>query len=277
MKKLLSLFICAIGISACSRIDIAVTWADTYISSKVDDYFDITSHQKKILKESIRDDLRRLRQEQFKLWAAELNQLHHELTTNTLDENKLREYFQRSLQNSKKIQPYFSQTASQFISSTTPEQLNYFERAFQKKAREDHKKVQTTERMLKENQKTYRRWIDMWLGSLSKDQERLLNQHLQESPFPLDLQIKNREQVVVRIQELRHSPDELKNFIRDYYKDRYQYTPPEYQRALANYQAGLEKFLIELLKSLNEKQKQTLSENLLEKAAILDRLSVAKN
>lgn len=273
MKKFLILFFCVFGISACSRLDIAVNWADTYISAKVDDYFDITSEQKRALKESLKNDIRRLRKEQFRLWALELQKLQNDLKTNNLDEARFQDHYQRMLANSQKLQPYFTNTASDFIATTTSEQLNHFEKFFRQKNHEEEKKFKTAPQVLRETKKKYLRWTDMFLGPLSKDQERILSEHLEMHPFPARLQIKNKALLLQKIQESRHSPETLKNFVRDYYNDRTQFAATEYQQALKEYQNGLGKFLHQLLTSLSEKQKRTFSENLGEKAALLKKLA----
>ena len=111
------------------------------------------------------------------------------------------------------------------------------------------------------------------MDSLTKGQEQLLNQHLTDTPFPVLAQIKNRNYSLEKFGEARKSTEDLKSFVRNYYNNKYQYEDPEYRQALHSYQAELEKFIFSLIKSMNEKQKKYLSENLSEKASILERLA----
>lgn len=273
MKKFLLALLCLVGIVSCTRLDIAVSWADTYIVSQVDDYFDITSTQSKDLKASLKKDIAKVRTEQFMIWAAELRRFEKDLSEDRLDEQTFHDYFVKTLETSKKIQPYFSDTAVKFISSASPAQLEHFERTLRKKNIENEKKIQDGKKARYETRKKYLRWVDMWVDSLTKDQEQLLNQHLTDVPFPALAQIKNRNYTLEKFHEARKSPEGLKNFVRNYYNNKYQYADPEYRQALQNYQTELEKFMFSLIKSMNDKQKKHLSENLTEKASSLERLA----
>lgn len=273
MKRLFLGLLCFTGIVSCSRLDIAVSWADTYIVSQVDDYFDITSTQSKALKESLKNDITKVRHEQFVLWATELRRFEKEVREETLTAESFHDYFEKTLQTSKKIQPYFADSAVKFISTATPAQLEHFERTLRKKNVEDEKKIQNGQKARNEARKKYLRWVEMWIESLTKDQYQLLDQHLNDNPFPALEQIKNKNYVLEKFHEARKSPESLKNFVRNYYNNKYQYADPEYQKALTKYQAELEKFILSLIKSLNEKQKKLLSESLISKASSLEKLA----
>lgn len=273
MKRLLAIILCFTATVSCSKLDVAVSWADTYIVSQVDDYFDIKSTQRKDLKESLKKDIDKIRKEQFPVWAAELRRFEKDVREDTLNEASFHDYFEKTLDTSKKIQPYFADTAVKFISTTTPAQLEHFERTLRKNNVEDEKKIQNGKKTRNETRKKYLRWVEMWIDSLSKDQDQLLNQHLDENPFPALALVKNKNYVLEKLHEARKSPESLKNFVRNYYHNKYQYADPDYQKALVSYQAGLEKFIYSLIKSMNEKQKKLLSESLTEKASSLERLA----
>ncbi|HEY8270823.1 MAG TPA: hypothetical protein VIG33_08020, partial [Pseudobdellovibrionaceae bacterium] len=133
---------------------------------------------------------------------------------------------------------------------------------------------QNSEKTRNESRKKYFRWIEMWLGPLTKEQTQLLNQHLNQHPFPLQAQIKNKIYILEKFHESRRSPEDLKNFVRNYYNNKYEVQNQEYRQALASYQRELEKFIFQLIQSLNEKQKKLLAENLSEKSTSLEKLSV---
>lgn len=273
MNKVILCLLCFIGVIGCTRLDIAISWADTYMVSQVDDYFDINSTQSKELKESLKTDIAKVRKEQFVLWAEEMRRFEKAVREGTVTEESFHDYFEKTLNTSRKIQPYFTDSAVKFISTATPDQLEHFERTLRKKNIEDEKKIQNGQKARDESRKKYLRWVEMWIDSLSNDQEQLLNQHLNDDPFPALAQIKNKTYVLEKFHEARKSPEGLKNFVRNYYNNKYQYADPEYQKALTNYQARLEKFMFRLIKSLNEKQKKLLSENLTSKASSLEKLA----
>lgn len=264
---------CTVGIISCTRLDIAVHWADTYIASQVDDYFDLSSQQNKDLKIALKHDIRQIRKAQFPKWASALRQFEKEIHANTLNEENFKRYFRETVDISKKLQPAFTETAVKFITSASSEQLRHFEKALRKKNIENEKKIQNREQARNDARKKYLRGIEMWIDSLSKDQDQLLNRHLNNNPFPIQALTKNRNHVLEKFIEAQKNPDDLKTFVRNYYTDKTQYANPDYQQALKTYHADLEKFSFQLIKSLNEKQKNLLCENLTEKAAILEKLA----
>jgi len=263
----------ACGIISCSRLDMAVNWADTYIASQVDDYFDISFEQNKELKESLKKDIQKIRTNEFPQWAKTFRELAGEIRGNTLSEEDFNKYFETTLQASRTIQPVFSETAVKFIASASPEQLTHFERTFSKKNVEYKEKIQNSEKTRNESRKKYIRGIEMGIDSLSKDQDQLLNRHLSENPFPAQALIKNRNHILEKFIEAKKSPESLKTFVRAYYQDKYQFADPEYQQALKKYQTELSKFVFQLFKSLDEKQKSFLCESLAEKAGLLDKMA----
>lgn len=271
-KFLLSLF-CFFGIISCSRLDIAVNWADTYIVSQVDDYFDLSSQQNKDLKASLTNDLRDIRSNQFPKWSKTLRQFEKEIRANALTEASFAKYYRDTLVVTQQLMPLFSDTAVRFVASVSRDQLEHFERTLRKKNIENEEKIQNREKSRNESRKKYLRWIEMWIESLTKDQEQLLNQHLNNSPFPTEALIKNRTHVLEKFIEASKSPASLQNFVRKYYSDKNQFADPDYLQALTAYQANLEKFSYQLLMSLSEKQKSFLCENLTEKASILEKLA----
>lgn len=265
--------VCSWTLTSCSRLDVALSWADTYIAAKVDDYFNLSSRQNKELKQALRTNIRQIRKSKFPEWAQTLRQIAREIHDHPLNEAVVDKYFRQILLVTDSLQPAFTETAVHFIGEARPEQLEHFERTVHQKNIEDEKKIQNSQKARDENRKKYLRGIELWIDSLSKEQDQLLNRHLNENPFPARALIKNRNQVLEKFSASKKSPEALKDFVRSYYTDKNQYADPEYREALRNYQTNLEKFTYQLLKSLNEKQKKSLCDNLMEKATLLEKLA----
>jgi hypothetical protein len=263
-------------LSGCSRLDMAVNWADSYITSLVDDYFDLTSKQNKQLKESLNADIEKIRQEQFPSWAAILRRMDQELSKNSISEQIVKKYFIEVLELGRKLPSYFEDTALIFAESLSKEQMNYFDEEIEKKNTKDEKKLKNQETALDENRKKYQRAIEMWTGSLNRAQELVLEKHLKDHKFPLREQIKNKKELQKKFREARESVIDLKKFIKSYYVDNNRIVDADYGKALTAYQADLQTYLFQLVKSLSEKQKKIFSENLIEKATALEELAVKK-
>ncbi|WP_413568265.1 DUF6279 family lipoprotein [Bdellovibrio sp. HCB117] len=270
MKRFI-LIACAVSVSACARMDIAVNWADTFIAGRVDDYFDISSEQSKNLKKSLQGDFKKIKSDVLPQWINSAKQLEKDVANNVLDEHKVNTAFDLVMKNVEHFTSHFSKTAVDFIASTDGEQLSYFQKSFKEKNEDDLKDIQS--RKYEKNQKKrYFKYFEMFIGDLSDEQTALIEKHLKESPYPAELKIKNREHVFHVFMQKRTQPEELKNFVARFSQQPDAYNLPEYNEAVKNYQARLKSLLTRVLTTLSPKQKKELCDNLLKKVAQLEKI-----
>lgn len=271
--KIQFIFLCAlVGLnSACSRLDLAYDWADTYIASKVDDYFDTSYQQNKNLKKSLQQDLAKMKDDVLPGWIQNAKQLEKEVAEGTLNENKVASVFSVVMSDVVQFSSHFCDTAVNFISSTNPKQLQYFATSFHKRTEEDLDKWRNTKRSFNDVRDKYYKYFNMFLGSLTSQQKDLVEKHLIESPFPMELRIKNKEWVFNHFIK-QDSPEKREAFVKDFYAHPENYDMPEYQAAYKLYQKNLEKLISQVLLSLTSQQKKELRANLLEKVAQLEKI-----
>lgn len=272
MKKIFFLICLSFScLTACSRLDFAFNWADTYIASEVDDYFDISSQQSKSLKKSLKYDFEKMKVAVLPDWITNAQQIQKDLTNGTLNKNEINKIFTSVLSNIERLTSLFSKTAVEFISTTSSNQLEYFTKTFQEKTEEDRQKLQDegkTEKRLKK----YYKYFEMFLGSLTVDQKKLIERHIQTAPFPSELKIRNKEWVFQQFMKKRFSLSDLKNFVKDYLNQPEKFQLPEYQQALQKYYQNLQVLLIEVSETLTPKQKESLRQNLEEKVVQLEKI-----
>lgn len=262
-----------LGLTGCNHIGLAFKWVDTYVASKVDDYFDINSKQSRDLKKGIQKDLQQVKTDVLPQWIARFKELEHEVIAGTLDKQKTAFYFNLFLNDVEHINSRFSDTARDFIENTRPEQLAYFARAYQKKTREDLVKYQAKEKYRKEMRSKYFEYTEMFLGPLTEQQKKMIEAHLDTAPFPGELKARNKEYILARYLEARHTPKAQKEFLNSYYRDPRSLSLPEYQTAYTNYYRELQNLTTGLVDSLTTKQKRTLLENLREKTLQLEKIA----
>ncbi|WP_413943000.1 DUF6279 family lipoprotein [Bdellovibrio sp. HCB-162] len=273
MQKILLMIVVSFScLTACSRLDIAYNWADTFIASKVDDYFDISSKQSKALKKSLQQDFEKMKTAVLPDWINNAKELEQDIAQNKLNENKISSVFSLVMRNVEHFTSYFTDTAVNFISSTDPQQLAYFSKAFHEKNEEDLKKFRDTKRYQREYKEKYYKYFNMFLGSLTDSQKLLIEKHIQNSPFPLELKIKNKEWVFQKFTKECKTPESMKAFVRDFYAHPESYNDPAYQAAFKNYQKDLQGLVVKILLSLNSEQKKELLQNLQEKVAQLEKI-----
>lgn len=272
-KFLIVLSLAFLGLTGCSRLDIAFNWADTYIASKVDDYFDISSKQSKDLKHDIQKDLQGIKSEVLPQWIARLKGIQEEVTAGTLHDERIAFYFSLFMKDVEQFSSRFSGTAVDFISTTNSQQLDYFAKAFHKKNQEDLEKAQNTAKLKKDYRDKYFEWIEMFVGSLNTDQKKMVEDNIALSPFPAELKAKNKEYIFEKFMAMKGSPEEMKNFVKDYYSSPEKYDMPEFREAYTSYQKNLQKLVVNILDTLSPDQKARLKDNLTEKMGQLQKIA----
>ncbi len=272
-KVLLCLCLSFTFLIGCSRLDIAFNWADTYIASKVDDYFDISSKQSKDLKSGINKDLQAIRTDVLPTWIQRLKEIKKEVSDGPLSEERISLYFSLFMKDVEQINAKFSDTAVDFIATTNPDQINYFTKAFHKKNNEDLEKFQNVAKFKSEYRDKYTEWFEMFLGYLNKEQKNLIEENLNQSPFPADLRAKNKEFVFQKFLHEKNSAEQMKNFVKSYYLSPDTYDLPDYRQALAQYQKNMQKLVIQVLMTMNPEQKNNLKQSLSDKTAQLEKIA----
>lgn len=273
-KFLLLLCLGFFSLTGCSRLDMAFRWADTYIASKVDDYFDISSKQSKDLKNGIQKDLQGLKAQVLPSWIERLQRIQQEVQDGSINDSRIAFYFTAFLKDIEQINSHFSTTAVDFIASTKPEQIEHFNKAFQRKNQDDLENSHDLARVKKEYREKYEEWLEMFLGSLTAEQKKLVDDNLNNSPFPAELKAKNKSFVMQAFLNHKESPDEMKAFVKDYYTNPDKYDLPEYRSAFVKYQSDLQKLVTQIIATMTQKQKESLKENIEEKTAQLNSIII---
>ena len=272
MKKIIILGLALLGLTSCSRLDVAFRLVDVFIAGKVDDYFDLKSQQKKELKKSVNRDLKLIQAKLLPQWIDHFKSIQNDLNLNSFDEKKVALYFTSFMTDVDDMKSYFVNTAVEFAASIDDSQMAYFQKSFSKKTAEDLDKASNQAKLRKEYQSKYIDYFEMFLGSLTREQEKLVEKHLQVSCFPAALKAKNNEHIFTTFIKEAKTPETRVHFVKDLYSHPQQYDLPSYRDAMVNYQSDLKGLITEVLMSLTPDQKKKLKKNLAEKTAQLERV-----
>lgn len=259
------------GLTACSRLDIALRWVDVFIAGKVDDYFDLNSQQKKELKKSIQLDLKQIQAKLLPQWIHNFKEIEKDVNSGSLEEQKVAGYFASFMSDAEGIKSYFADTAVQLVGTVDDSQMKHFRKSFSKKAEEDLAKAQNNEKLREEYKDKYIDYFAMFLGTLTKDQEKSVDQHLQTSCFPAALKVKNNEYVFEKFMKESDNKEKRKQFVREFYVHPERFELPEYKQAKAQYQESLKNLITDVLVRMTPEQKVRLKKNLIEKTAQLEK------
>lgn len=272
MKKILILGLALLGLTSCSRLDIAFRWMDVFIAGKVDDYFDINSQQKKELKKSVNQDLKLIQAKLLPQWIEQFKLIQNDVNLDSFDEKKVARYFTSFMTDVEGMKTYFLGTAVQFAASIDDAQMVNFQKSFLKKTAEDVEKAKNQTKLRRDYQAKYVDYFEMFVGSLTQEQENLVTKHLASSCFPAELKAKNNEHIFTTFVAEAKTREARVHFVKDLYSHPQQFDLPAYRDAIASYQSDLKGLITEILMTLTADQKKNLKKNLAEKTAQLEKV-----
>ena len=276
MKKvilLFSIFTLLPFLSSCSRLEVAYTFADEFTASKVDDFFDLSSQQKKELKGLLKEDLNKTRLELFPEIAEQLRSLEKQFEKDSIDQETLQKDVAGVKSTFWKFASYYKNTSIQTVQKISPDQFKEFDEKVQESIA-DTRDIKDAQNKIR---KRYRRNIEMWIGGINNDQRNSIDDFLAKSPYPFELQAQNKEHLLKQFQKARTNPEELNKFMTQYFENYEALRLPAYAQALDKYHQALIEFSWKTFwPTMNDKQKKNLKENLRVRAEQLEKLASKK-
>ena len=256
-------------LSSCSKVDTAMKFADWLIVKETDSYFDLTDEQNKDLKQEIQKDLARIKKDNFPKIAEFLRKVAGQVEANKFTLENLNLWHTEGQKTIKDVLNQFQPTALEFALKASQQQIEHFKFKYQKETDKRKKEIETDDDKFKFHRKRFEKWTDEWVGGLSADQRKLLNDDIKAYPFPWDLQIRSRGVSVAKFLEARSSKISLKAYMDKMTDDR----DPEYETALKAYQVHVKGFILELYKVLTKEQKAHFIKKLRDRAQEFETLS----
>lgn len=259
-------------LASCSRLDFAFNWADTYITSKVDDYFDISFQQSRDLKKSLNADLTIIKKQILPKLISSAKKLRTDVTENRLTKESIDSAFSSTFDFFQKMPSYFFNTSIAFIHSLNRKQFRYFSKAFNKKLIEDSEKLRDQKEYATEMCEKYFKYFEMFLGDLTANQKVLIQKHVALASKTAGLKIKNKRWLFEKYINENPNSESLTNYVADFAANPKQFNMPEYEKAYTAYYSSLQKLINDILLSANPSQMERLKANLNEKIDQLERI-----
>lgn len=269
MKKLfvLILMIFCFAIS-CSRLDLAVNLANSYVTNKADDFFDLTSDQSKWLKKSLANDINTLKKTIFPQLAAEMFKVADILNTQkSYDSTTVMNYYSRLEGLFYDGLRLFSPTAVAFVDKLTPSQIEYFQKESDKKfsdMKEDSQKKSYTK---------MKKQFDSWAGGLNAAQKKDLKEFVDRNPPPIKESVYNRQNLVHEFVRAYPDKDGRKKFVEGIFTKYESMMDPGYRTMVSNRNKKVAVFVSHFLNKMSEDQRQTLVTTIRDRANQLIKIS----
>lgn len=269
MKKiLLLLFVLLLSFTSCSRLDIAVNLANSYITNKTDDYFDLTRDQKDWLKTALDRNISKVKKTILPQLAAEMNKAATIISAQpSFDANAVYLTYQRVENLLFQGLRLFATDAGAFSEKLTPEQITTFQNEFDKKLKElkDDPGKKSYDKMKKQ--------FDTWMGSLTSEQKKKLKTFVAENPPPVAESIYNRQNLAHNF--IRAYPDKTarKKYVEKLFTNYDSMRDSNYTKRVVEKNKKVASFVTYILNSMTEEQRSTLVATLRDRANQLIKIS----
>lgn len=279
MRKLLLIIVLPFIfiLTSCSRLDFAFNWADTFIASKVDDYFNISFQQSRDLKKSLNNDFGKIKNQILPKLISSAKNISHDIMQNHLTKESVDAAFTSTMDFLQEVPSYFSDTSAVFLKSLNERQFNYFSKAFRKKLNEDSEKLKNKQEYEKELCEKYYKYFEMFLGDLTADQKSLIQKHISMTSTMAGLKIKNKHWLFEKFMKEKKASGNLTNYVFNLSANSNEFNLPEYQSATSAYYNSLQKLIVDILMSASADQTKKLKVNLDDKINQLEKIVHSKS
>lgn len=262
--------------AGCSRLDLALRWADTFVMYSVTDYFELSSAQKTEARKEFNRALADLKREDFSKLSAELRALAELSDQNAFTaenvENHLKLLQDGFLAAGRRFEPM----AQKLIQDQVAVNFKQFDTEVMKKYEKDLKRAQDPAQARSKMKNRADDIIDDTIGYLTSSQKEAFKAWVQQTTPPQVQQVENRRIVLDKFKAIRGEEAARKKFVHDFFHNWESLQGAEYLTARADYQKKIRDFVVQIATTLEEKQRKNLSENLRARADELDRLATSK-
>lgn len=262
--------------ASCSRLDLALRWADTFVMYQVTDYFELSSEQKSQARGEFNRALTELRREEFPRLAQELRAIAELSDKNELNAANVELHLKRLQEGFLGAGRRFEPMAQKLIADQVPKNFSQFDAEIMRKYEKDLKRAQDPAQARSKLKNRAEDIISDSIGYLTPAQKNVFKEWLRQTTPPQPQQVENRKIVLDKFKEVRAEEETRVAFVRDFFYDWESLQGPEYLKARADYQKKVSDLVVQLAGGLEEKQRKNLSENLRRRADELDRLANPK-
>lgn len=260
------LFITLTSFTSCSRIDLAVSLANSYITNKVDNYFDLTRTQRGWLKETLSHDIEQVKKIIFPQLASEMFKAADIISTKaTIDPamvygsyKRLENLFFEGLR-------IFTPSAVMFVEKLSPDQITHFQKEFDKKVSDLKEESQQKEYTKMKKQ------FDSWMGSVTSKQKNEIKNFVKTNPSIIDEAVYNRQKMVHYF--VNADVSERKNYVKKLFNSYESLKEPSYAKMTEAKSRQVAGFVTSMVNRISPDQKKTLINTIRDRANQLINIS----
>lgn len=266
------LLVLLIGISGCSRYQLAYNNLDTLLIDRIDDYLNLTAAQQLQVERLLDRAHRSHRQQQLPEYSQLLKQLRRDLVRSELDSARLMLTFEQVEQQWAQLRGDAEPVLRQLLTQVGPDQqqrmMNQLEKDLEKRQRIVERR--SPQEQLEQRYLRYQNRLEYWIGSLTQEQQQELRLFTQALPDSTLAWLDYRNGWLAAFDEAmqQHDWDQFERLV----LQPQQFRAPELQQLMNQSRQQWASYLANLLGQLQASQKQHLLDELDQLITDLDEL-----
>lgn len=254
------------SLTSCSRIDLAVNLANSYMTNKADDYFDLTRAQTSWLREALGKDIERVKKTIFPQLASEMLKAADTLSTRqSFDSNLVYSSYKRMENLFYQGLRVFTPNAVLFVEKLSPNQVAYFQKEFDKKA------IDLKEEPEKKQYDKMKKQFDSWVGSVTSNQKKDIKNFVSTNPPPVQETVYNRQKMVHQF--VSSDVTARKAFVEKLFTSYESLRESGYAKIAEAKNKQVASFVTSMLNKISAEQKKTLVDTIRDRANQLIKIS----
>ena len=271
-----SIFILYLFSQACSRSELAMNWADGFITNYIDQYFDMNSLQLQLLEKSLDEDLLKVRKIVFPQLADKLQKINLDIEGRILFNESLVSSYATDFKGIfKSGLIIFEPSAENFVNQLSASQVQSFKNKFDKKTKELEKVAGNILGARKKRYDNLKTQLESWIGTLDSDQKADIEKYADANPFPLEEQILNRNKLAAEFVKVFPDKNKRTKFIHELFYNYESLRAPQYAKLMDEGRHKDFEIIAVILNKMTSYQKKTLARKLFDRAEQVKKM--AKN
>lgn len=252
--------------SGCSRMDLALRWADTFVLATVDDYFLMDSTQKARTRSEFNQALQQVRKNEFSRIADLLEDSANKLESSQFGAPEVEVFHRTFNQIFKSAVGRFELMGQNLLADQVATDFKLFDQEYQEQQEDRKKDLEDVKAQSKKTLKSIEDFVEETIEYLTKIQKQDLQEFVLKHPRPAQLAFQSREKMYEKFKSVRKDEALRRAFITIYFTDWESLQTSEYVKARAENQAQFKAWLVRLLGGLEPGQRKNVVQNFRKRA-----------
>lgn len=219
-RWLLAVFVSMLLLQSCFSIKTWFNWLDTYLKWQIDDLFDITSEQETFVSKRLKDLLAIYKANEVPKYIVFLKETKTRLEREVRAED-VNWFYQSIREFNTTIATILSEDAAEFLSGVSSDQIVHLQKQLAESNESWMEKYGfKDEQSLQDRQKRIYERVEEWVGKLTEEQRKKIDQLYQPNLEEIALRYQHRlesQQRFIELLTFRSNKSELKAALLDWY------------------------------------------------------------